>query len=248
VLYPEGHPQRAIDHALALHDEGADILDVGGESSRPGAEPVAVDEELDRAVPVVSALVERGLTVSIDTVKAEVAEAAIAAGAQIVNDVSGARYPELLEVVAASDVAYVLMHTRSTPADMARHADYTDVVAETYEFLAAGLDRLAAHGVARERVIVDPGIGFAKQTVHNLMLLRELRQFRGLARPVLVGASRKRFIGELLDAPTEGRLEGSLAAAAVACVGGVGILRVHDVAATRRTVDVASAIAATGGA
>lgn len=241
-VYPQQHPDRAIAHAVAQHAAGAAIVDVGGESSRPGAEPVALDEELRRVMPVVTALAERGITVSIDTVKAEVATAAISAGARIVNDVSGARYPELLEVVAASDAAYVLMHSRATPADMQRHTRYDDVVAEVYEFLAAGLDRLEAAGISRERVILDPGIGFAKDLAHNLVLLRDLRQLRGLARPVLVGASRKAFIGALTDAGPADRLEGSLAAAVVAAMGGAGIVRVHDVAATRAALDVVAAV------
>lgn len=182
------------------------------------------------------------MTVSIDTVKAEVAEAAIARGAQIVNDVSGARYPELLEVVAGADVGYVLMHSRATPADMQEHTRYDDVVAEVYEFLAAGLERVVAAGIPRERVIVDPGIGFAKDLAHNLALLRDLRQLRGLARPVLVGASRKTFIGVLTDTGPGDRLEGSLAAAVVAAMGGAGIVRVHDVAETREALEVATAV------
>ena len=242
ALYPDGHPERAIADAERLHDEGASVIDIGGESSRPGAAHVAVDDELARALPVVTACVERGMTVSVDTVKAEVAEEAIAAGARIVNDVSGARYPELLEVVAASDVAYVLMHTRATPADMQRHTAYDDVVAETHEFLAAGLDRLETFGIARERVIVDPGIGFAKDLGHNLALLRELRQFRGMARPVLVGASRKTFIGTLTGATPDDRLEGSLASAVLAAVAGASIVRVHDVAQTRRALEVTAAV------
>jgi dihydropteroate synthase len=242
TLYPDGHPERAIAEAQKLHDEGANIIDVGGESSRPGAEQVAVDDELARALPVIEACAERGMIVSVDTVKAEVAEAAIAAGAQIVNDVSGARYPELLEVVAASEVAYVLMHTRATPADMQRHTAYDDVVAETYEFLASGLERLETVGIPRERVIVDPGIGFAKELHHNLALLRELRQFRGMARPVLVGASRKTFIGTLTGAAPDDRLEGSLAAAVLAAVAGASIVRVHDIAQTRRALDVTAAV------
>jgi dihydropteroate synthase len=243
LIYPEGHPERAIAHARALITQGASIVDIGGESSRPGAQPVAVDDELARVLPVVAALVEDGAVVSIDTVKAEVAAAAIDAGAQIVNDVSGARYPELLEVVAASDVAYVLMHSRSTPDRMQHHAKYDDVIAEVYEFLAAGLERLERAGLARERVVVDPGIGFAKGLEHNLSLLRELRQFRGLGRPVLVGASRKSFISRLLDSEPDQRLEGSLAAAVVATLAGAGAVRVHDVVETRRALDIASAIA-----
>jgi dihydropteroate synthase len=182
------------------------------------------------------------MTVSIDTVKAEVAGEAIAAGAQIVNDVSGARYPELLDTVAASDAGYVLMHSRATPADMQRHTHYDDVVAEVYEFLADGLDRVEAAGIPRERVIVDPGIGFAKDLVHNLTLLRDLRQLRGLARPVLVGASRKTFIGALTNTGPDDRLEGSLAAAVIAALGGAAIVRVHDVAETRDALEVVTAV------
>lgn len=241
-VYPEQHPDRAISQAIEQHAAGAAIIDVGGESSRPGAEPVALDEELRRAIPVVGALAERGVTVSIDTVKAEVAEAAITAGAVIVNDVSGARYPELLEVVARRNVGYVLMHSRATPTNMQRHTRYDDVVAEVYEFLAAGLDRVEVAGIPRERVIVDPGIGFAKELDHNLALLRDLRQFRSLARPVLVGASRKTFIGALTDTEPGDRLEGSLAAAVIAASGGAGIVRVHDVPETREALAVVTAV------
>lgn len=246
LLYPQDHPGRAVERALDQHAAGAAIVDVGGESSRPGAAPVAVDDELKRAIPVVSALADRGVTVSIDTVKAEVADAAIAAGAQVVNDVSGGRYPELLEVVAASEAGYVLMHTRATPADMQRHTRYDDVVAEVYEFLADGLDRLEAAGIRRQRVIIDPGIGFAKALEHNLTLLRNLRQLRGLARPVLVGASRKTFIGALTNTDPGDRLEGSLAAAVVAAINGAGMVRVHDVAETREALEVATAIMRVG--
>jgi dihydropteroate synthase len=242
VLYPQDHPRQAVERSLAMRDQGAAIVDVGGESSRPGARPVAVDEELNRAMPVVRALVERGVLVSIDTVKAEVAQAATRAGARIVNDVSGARYPELLEVVAGSEAGYVLMHSRATPADMQRHTRYDDVVAETYEFLAEGLDRLEAAGIARGRVIVDPGIGFAKDLEHNVALLHHLRQLKGLGRPVLVGASRKTFIGRLTGGGPEDRLEGSVAAAVLAVTAGACIVRVHDVAETRRALDVAVAI------
>lgn len=242
VLYPQDHPRQAVEHARAMLAAGAAIVDVGGESSRPGARPVALDEELNRAIPIVEALVGHDVLVSIDTVKAEVAQAAVAAGARIVNDVSGARYPELLEVVAGTGAGYVLMHSRATPADMQRHARYDDVVAETYEFLAEGLDRLEATGIARERVIVDPGIGFAKDLGHNLALLHHLRQLKGLGRPVLVGASRKTFIGALAGGAPDDRLEGSLAAAVLAVAAGACIVRVHDVAETRRALDVAVAI------
>jgi dihydropteroate synthase len=243
LLYPDAHPDRAIAHARELVAQGATIVDIGGESSRPGARTVALDDELKRVLPVVEALAGDGVVVSIDTVKAEVAAEAIALGAQIVNDVSGARYPELLDVVAASDAAYVLMHSRSTPDQMQHHTKYDDVIAEVYEFLAGGLERLERAGIARDRIMIDPGIGFAKGLEHNLALLRELRQFRGLGRPVLVGASRKSFIGRLLDSEPDQRLEGSIAAAVVATLAGAGAVRVHDVVETRRALDIATAIA-----
>jgi dihydropteroate synthase len=243
-LYPDGHPGTAVDHALRLVAEGADILDVGGESTRPGAEPVAEDEELRRVVPVIEQLTAEGLAVSVDTSKAAVADAALKAGATIVNDVSGARDPRLLEVTAEAGAAYVLMHSRGTPRDMTSLTDYGDVVAEVFEFLAEGLERCTAAGIAVDRIIVDPGIGFAKDAVQNLKLLHSLRQLRSLGRPVLVGASRKSFLGALLDdaGPAE-RLEGSLACAVSAVAEGAAIIRVHDVAATVRAARVARGIA-----
>lgn len=243
-LYPDGHPQRAIEHGLALADQGADILDVGGESTRPGAEPVAADEELRRVLPVVEELVAAGCAVSIDTSKAAVAAAALEAGATMVNDVSGAGHDDLLRVTAEAGAAYVLMHSRGTPADMATLTDYDDVVAEVYEFLAASLHRCADAGVAPDRIVVDPGLGFAKTAQHNLELLRCLRQLRSLGRPVLVGASRKSFLGALLDdAPASDRVEGSLACVAAAVNEGAAVVRVHDVAASVRVARVMHAIA-----
>lgn len=281
LLYPEGHPDRAIAHARTLVAQGADVVDLGGESTRPGAAPVRPGEERSRVLPVLEALAGDGVLCSIDTRKASVARPAIAAGAALVNDVGAAADPELLEAVAGSDVAYVLMHARGTPADMQRHTDYSDVVAEVYEFLADSLRRCEEVGVPAERVLVDPGIGFAKTPAQNLELLRALRQFRGLGRPVLVGSSRKSFLGPLsadvgpwggrdrapvgtdgagagdgsadpgvdgtLDgdagvAPPSERLEGSLAAAALAVTCGSAVLRVHDVRATVRAARVARAV------
>jgi dihydropteroate synthase len=248
ALYPQNHPEAAIGHARRLASQGADILDVGGESTRPGATPVDTDEELARVVPVVAALADEGHIVSIDTSKAPVAAAALEAGAVIVNDVSGGLDPQLLAVTAQAGAGYVLMHSRGTPQNMASLADYHDVVAEVFEFLAAGLERCADAGIATDRIIVDPGLGFAKTAEHNLALLRDLRQLRSLGRPVLVGASRKSFLGALLDGADEGdRLEGSLACAAVAVGQGAAILRVHDVAASVRVARVARAIAAIAG-
>jgi len=244
-VYPGGHPEAAIALGRELVQQGADVLDIGGESSRPGASPVEESEELARVAPVLDGLADAGVLLSIDTTKAAVARVALAAGAGIVNDVSGAAHPELLETVADSDAAYVLMHTRGTPADMSSRAQYDDVVAEVYEFLAEGLERVQRAGIEAARVVVDPGLGFAKEGAHNAALLRCLRQLRGLGRPVLVGASRKRFLGALLEgAPATGRLEGSLACAVAATLHGAAIIRAHDVAPTRRAVHVAHAIAA----
>lgn len=246
AVYPQDHPQAAIALGLAMAEAGAAVVDVGGESTRPGATPVDDDEELRRVVPVVAALAEQGVLVSIDTTKPRVAREAIDAGARIVNDVSGGK-PELLEVVAQHDVGYVLMHTRGTPADMAEHAFYDDVVAEVYEWLAEGLDRCVAAGVPGERILVDPGIGFAKTGEQSAALLRSVPQLRSLGRPLLIGASRKSFLSALLDgADADDRLEGSLAAAALAAADGAAILRVHDVAATTRVVKVASALRGSG--
>ena len=247
VLYPDAHPQAALDAGLRLAADGADLLDVGGESTRPGADAVSTDEELQRTVPVVTALAAQGLLVSIDTVKPEVAAAAIDAGAEIVNDVSGGRDAALLAVVAEREAGYVLMHSRGTPRDMQQQADYDNVVAEVYEFLSEGLARCVAAGIAPERVMIDPGIGFAKTAEQNFALLAALRQFRGLGRPVLLGASRKSFLGALLDGADAGqRLEGSLACAALGVHAGAAMLRVHDVAETVRVARTARAIAGGG--
>jgi len=243
-FFTDGHPAVAIRAGRALVAAGADIVDVGGESSRPGAEPVAVDEELRRVIPVIEALAADGVTVSIDTVKAEVARAAVAAGAQIVNDISaGMVDPDLLPTVAELDVGYVLMHMRGTPRTMQVNPTYGDVVADIAAFLAEGLDRLAALGLPSERIVVDPGIGFGKTVAHNVALLRRLREFTALGRPVLVGASRKSFLGKLTGQDdADQRLESSLAAATVAVMNGASIVRVHDVEATCRAVAVADAV------
>lgn len=244
MLYPESHPEAAIAHGLRLRDEGADVLDVGGESTRPGAQPVGEDEELHRILPVIEGLAAAGATCSIDTRKPDVARAALQAGAVIVNDVSGAADDRLLDVTAAAGAGYVLMHTRGTPDQMQHLARYADVVAEVYEFLTDGLARCAEAGIRTEGILIDPGLGFAKTGEHNLALLRSLRQFRGLGRPVLVGASRKRFLGALLGSGSpEDRLEGSLACATAAVLAGAAVVRAHDVDATVRVARVARAIA-----
>jgi len=239
------HPARAVAAGSALARDGADLVDVGGESTRPGAEPVDVAVEIDRVVPVVEGLVAAGVTVSVDTTKAAVARAAVEAGAVLVNDVSaGGLDPDLLPTVADLGVPYVLMHMRGTPRTMQEDPTYDDVVGEVFDFLATRLATIGELGIEPERVIVDPGIGFGKTLEHNLVLLRRIREMTSLGRPVLVGGSRKSFLGTLtgVDDPSE-RLEGSLAVAVMAVCRRASILRVHDVAATVPAVRVAAAIA-----
>lgn len=246
ALDPDDHPGAAIAVGRALAAAGADVVDVGGESTRPGAAPVDVETELARVVPVVAALAAEGLTVSVDTTKARVARAAIEAGARLVNDVSAGSFdPELLGVVADADVGYVLMHLQGTPATMQLAPTYDDVVAEVGAALELGLDRLEAAGIARERVAIDPGIGFGKTVAHNVALIARLDRLTRLGRPVLVGASRKSFLGAITGvAEPRDRLAGSLAAALIAVERGARIVRVHDVAATVEALAVAAAVAA----
>ena len=238
----DDHPRPAIAHARRLVEAGADLLDIGGESTRPGAAPVDAAEELRRVVPVVEGCADLGCPISIDTSKAAVAAAAIDAGAAIVNDVSaGSLDPDLLATVAERGVPYVLMHMRGTPRTMQDDTRYGDVVAEVYEFLADTLQTCRDLGI--EQVVVDPGIGFGKGIDDNLRLLGAVRQFAGLGCPVLIGASRKSFIGAVSGADDPGdRAAGSVGVASVAAASGAAILRVHDVAETRQAAALASAI------
>lgn len=234
----------AIARAEAMVQEGADIVDVGGESTRPGGEPVDADTEITRVVPVIRALsASLSVPVSVDTTKASVARAAIDAGATLVNDISGLLYDrELGAVIAAAGVPVVLMHMRGRPQEMYRQAVYHDVVAEVVGELRQAVARAVDAGVDPEAIIVDPGIGFAKRTEHSLTLLGRLSELRSLGRPIALGPSRKSFIGGVLDLPVEERLEGTAAAIAIAVHGGAHILRVHDVMAMRRVADMAAAI------
>ncbi|MSW21458.1 MAG: dihydropteroate synthase [Actinobacteria bacterium] len=221
----------AIEHGVRLVEQGAHVVDVGGESTRPGAAAVGPAEELRRVLPVVAGLASRGVIVSIDTRHAEVARAALESGAALVNDVSGLRDPVMRDVLAEHDVPVVIMHTPvDNPATMQRHAQYDDVVQSVVGFLRERVAFAAAGGVTR--VIVDPGIGFGKTTDHNLEILRRLEEVVALGLPVLVGASRKRFVGEItgVDAPGA-RLAGTLVAHLAALDHGASMLRVHDVAA-----------------
>ncbi|HWE37235.1 MAG TPA: dihydropteroate synthase, partial [Isosphaeraceae bacterium] len=223
----------AVARGLALAGEGAAILDVGGESSRPGAEPVPAAEEIARVVPVVEALAASGgVPVSVDTTKAEVAAEALRAGAAIVNDITAMADPDLARVVAGSGAGVVLMHMRGTPRTMQVEPSYEDVVTEIYDFLARRVEAAEALGIGRERVAIDPGIGFGKTSRHNLELLRNLGRFANLGCAVLVGTSRKGFLGALTGRPVGDRVAASVASALAAVARGADVVRVHDVAAT----------------
>lgn len=233
--------ERAIEHGLHLREEGADILDIGGESTRPGATPVSVEEELQRVLPVLAGLRDCGAALSIDTMKPAVMAAALAAGADLVNDVNALRAPGALETVAASACAVCLMHMRGMPATMQIDPDYDDVAAEVRGFLEARLDAALQAGIARERLIVDPGFGFGKTPAHNIALFRGLEGFVALA-PVLVGLSRKSLFGALTGREARERVSASVAGALLAAMRGAAILRVHDVAATVDAIKVARAL------
>ena len=238
-------PSTAIDRARRMAEEGADLLDVGGESTRPGAPAVSADEEAARVVPVVRAIRQAlELPVSVDTRKAAVAREALAAGADVINDVSGLADPEMAAVVAPSGAGLVLMHMRGTPETMQRLTDYGDVVDDVAAELAESLARAGAAGIARERVVLDPGIGFAKTAEQNLALIASLRRMEArLGRPLLLGASRKSFIGALLGGlPAEARDAGTLGACVAGLARGARLFRVHDVRAARQALDVAWAV------
>ena len=227
-------PGAAVAHARKLAEEGADIIDIGGESTRPGAAPVSEDEELQRVVPVLEKLSD--LCVSVDTHRPRVMDAALQAGASMINDVEALAAPGALQAVARSGCAVCLMHKKGEPATMQRDPHYDDVVLEVKAFLKERVAAAQAAGIARSRLVVDPGFGFGKTASHNLSLLRNLGQISEL--PILAGLSRKSTLGKLTGRPVEGRLAGSLAMALLALQGGARILRVHDVRETRDVIAV----------
>lgn len=234
----------AIAQGKRMVEEGADLLDVGGESTRPGAAPVALEEELTRVLPVVDGLRrEVSVPISIDSYKSAVAKAALANGASIVNDISGLRADEEMARTAAdAGAAMIVMHIQGAPRDMQKNPRYADVIGEISDYLEEGIGIAEAAGMAREQVVIDPGIGFGKTLEHNLEILRRLREFRCLGCPVLVGTSRKSMIGAILDLPVEHRLEGTAATVALAIQAGADIVRVHDVKEMARVARVADAI------
>jgi len=233
----------AIEHGRRLMADGCQLLDVGGESTRPGAAPVPAKEELARVVPVIAGLVKRGVgPISVDTRKAEVARAALDAGAAVINDVSGLRFDaELANVAAAAQAGVILMHMRGTPATMDDLARYAHVATEVAAELAAGAAKAEGEGIARERIVVDPGFGFAKTATHNFRLLDELATIVALGYPVAVGLSRKRFLGAATGRPVEDRDRATAVACALAWERGARLFRVHDVALTREALALASA-------
>ena len=239
-----GDLERALAQGRQMVADGAAWLDIGGESTRPGAQPVSRQEEIDRVCPLIQALAGQvPATLSVDTRWAEVARAALAAGAQVVNDVSGlANDSDMAAAVAAAGVPVIIQHMRGTPDTMQSLAHYQDVVDDVIAELDERLASAERAGIAREQVIIDPGIGFAKLTEHNLTLLRRLPELRRLGRPILVGPSRKRFVGEVLGVEPDDRLEGTAAAVALAVAGGADMVRVHDVRAMARVARMSDAI------
>lgn len=232
----------AIEHGLQLIDEGADILDIGGESTRPGAEPVSSDEELRRVVPIIEALRSKNIPISIDTMKPEVMRAAIDAGAAMVNDVNALRERGALDVCAASDVGVCLMHMQGAPRTMQSEPHYSDVVAEIKQFLRERATACEQAGIARERIVIDPGFGFGKNREHNLALLRQLKQLTGLGYPVLAALSRKSVLGKITGQEVVSRVPASIAAALLAIQNGAHIVRVHDVRATKDALAILQAV------
>ena len=238
------NPDVAVSHAMRMVTEGADIIDVGGESTRPGATPVPVDEELRRVLPVIEQLADRGVRISIDTYKSEVAEAALKLGAEIVNDVSGLRFdPRMPEVIAKYNAKVVIMHMKGTPRTMQVNPYYEDVMHELITYFSERLEFTQSYGIKCENIIIDPGIGFGKRVEDNLTILRNLSSLCELGTPVMIGVSRKSFIGKILgiDNPRD-RLIGSIASNLIAFLNGVTYFRVHDVKPTREALTMVDAI------
>jgi len=242
-------PRAAVQRAFKMVQEGADIIDIGGESTRPGSDPLPLEEELRRVLPVIEAIAPRiGIPISIDTYKAKVAEEALSAGASIVNDISGLGFdPEMARVVARHGACAILMHIKGTPKDMQKDPRYDDVMGEIKAYLRERIRRAESAGVSPDAIVIDPGIGFGKRLEHNIEIFRRLEELEELEKPILVGPSRKTFIGEILGVDVSQRLYGTLAAVAHAVLRGAHIVRVHDVGAARQVVDMLDALEGFGG-
>ncbi len=237
-------PQVAISHAKKLVLEGADIIDIGGESTRPGSEAVSLEDELNRVIPVIKGIADDvSVPISIDTCKSEVARAALDAGASIINDISAMRFdPVIADVASEHEVPLILMHMQGTPRDMQKNPDYRDVVVDIKNFLNERIDFAVSKGVSKDNIIIDPGIGFGKTLENNYDIIRRLNEFTELGQPVLIGTSRKSFIGMTLDLEVTERLIGSLATITMSIVNGVDMVRVHDVKESVQTVKMTDAI------
>ena len=236
--------QQAVDHAKLMVEDGATLVDIGGESSRPGASPVSTTEELNRVLPVIRAVTDAlDVVISIDTSKAEVARKALEAGAHIVNDITALRGDaEMVAVVTEMDAGLILMHMKGTPRTMQQAPKYEDVVRDVHASLSQSIKCAEAQGVAAERIIIDPGIGFGKTPEHNIELLKRLSEFRSLNKPMLIGTSRKSFIGNILQLPVTERVEGTVATVCWAIAHGADIVRVHDVKANVRAALMTDAL------
>ena len=234
-------PQRAIERGIQMAEQGADIIDVGAESTRPGADPLSQQQELERLIPVVEQLARViDVPISVDTYKSQIAEAAIAAGATMINDISGLRFDSDMKTIAARyNVPVAVMHIKGVPKNMQLDPDYDDLIDEIYQYLADSIKLAMNAGLNRDQIIIDPGIGFGKRLLDNYTIIKRLREFSTLACPILIGPSRKSFIGKILDAPPDQRLEGTAAAVAIGIQNGANIVRVHDVAAMKRVCQIA---------
>jgi len=235
----------AVAQALRMQEEGADIIDIGGESTRPGAEKVSMDDEIKRVVPVIEALTKKlRIPVSIDTYKSQVAEAAILAGASVINDISGLRFdPDMAKTAAAHDLPVIIMHIKGTPENMQKNPEYTALIPEIRDYLFEGIEIAKRAGVRDDMIIVDPGIGFGKTVEDNLEIINRLDEFSTLGKPVLLGHSRKSFIGKLLgDLPADERVEGTAAVTAIGIYNGANIVRVHDVKEMKRVAVIADRV------
>lgn len=234
----------AVAHALKMIEDGADIIDIGGESTRPGARAVCIDEELGRVVPVIEAIrKDSDIPISIDTYKVKVARRALEAGADIINDISGCRFdPEMPKLAAEKNVPVIIMHIKGTPGDMQKNPEYDDVVCDVKNYLSESIRLLENAGLSREQIIIDPGIGFGKTTKHNLTIMNRLNEFAELDRPILAGVSRKSVIGNVLNLPLDKRIFGTAAAVAANIIKGAHIVRVHDVAEMRQAAKMVDAI------
>ena len=236
--------KKAVDRGLELAEEGANIIDIGGESTRPGSDFISTEEELMRTVPVISALRKKtDVLISVDTTKSEVAEAALGEGADIINDISSFRFdPKMLSLAAQKDIPVILMHMKGTPKNMQLNPFYEDLLAEIRGFLEERIATAQAYGIKKEKIIIDPGIGFGKSLKDNLTLIKSLKFLEPIDRPILIGISRKSFIGKILSLPPQERTEGTIASAVLSIINGAHILRVHDVEAVKRAVLVTEAI------